>query len=142
MQEEGDSLQPPPASWFNETPLNRAASRYLWWGLDSSTRRGYTTAFDSYMTFYKTNLASAAPPALLASLYTLTAWSADLGDRGITPKTIKSYLGGLRSAHVDGGYEDLSVFEYPVLNRVVQGIKRVRGDGVARERRPITRPIR
>ena len=93
------------------------------------------------MTFCKANLASFDVPALPASLYTLSAWCADMGDRGLTPKTIKAYIGGVRSAHVDRGYEDLSAFEHPVLNRVVQGIKRVRGDGIPRERRPITREV-
>ena len=92
------------------------------------------------MTFVRFKLASTGP-ALPASLFSLTAWCADLGDRSITPKTIKAYLCGLRSAHVDRGYSDFFTFEHPVLDRVIRGIKRARDIGIPREREPIRREL-
>ena len=81
------------------------------------------------------------PTMLPASLFSLTAWCAIMGDSGKVPQTIKAHLCRLRSAHLDRGHSDLSAFEHPVLDRTIRGIKRVRGEGLSRERKPITRDV-
>ena len=80
-------------------------------------------------------------PAFPASLPTLASWVATLGDRRLHVKTIKAYLTGTRSAHVDMGFEDLKVFQHPMLQRIVAGIRRIRGEPGVKERRPITRDL-
>ena len=66
-----------------------------------------------------------------------------MGDQRLQPKTIKSNLTGLRSYQVDIGYADSDIeqFHHPMLQRIVNGIRRLRGDTPKRERRPITRDI-
>lgn len=64
-----------------------------------------------------------------------------MGDRNIKVSTIKAYLTGVRSAHVDMGFEDLQMFGSPLLQRVIAGIRRLRGEANTRERRPITRDV-
>ena len=64
-----------------------------------------------------------------------------LGDRHLQVKTIKAYLTGLRSAHVDMGYTDLGVFHSPILQRIIAGIRRFCGEAGTKERRPITRDL-
>lgn len=65
-----------------------------------------------------------------------------LGNRKLRTKTIKSYITGVRSAHIDMGYEDLAMFHNPQLERIVAGMRRLRGEAEARpERNPITKDI-
>lgn len=71
----------------------------------------------------------------------LASWVAELGDRLTATKTIKLYLSGLRSYQVDIGLGDLEVFQHPMLQRIIAGIRRLRGEKDTRERRPITRDI-
>ena len=54
---------------------------------------------------------------------------------------MKAYLTGLRSAHVDMGFDDLSVFHHPQLQRIIAGSQRLRGEADTRERRPITKDL-
>ena len=56
-------------------------------------------------------------------------------------KTIKSYLTGVRSAHVDTGYRDLSAFHSPDLERMIAGVRRLHGEADTQERRPITKDL-
>ena len=64
-------------------------------------------------------------------------------DQRLQPKTIKSNLTGLRSYHVDIGYADSDIeqFHHPMLQRIVNGIRRLRESTPKRERRSITRDI-
>ena len=80
-------------------------------------------------------------PAFPATLYNLTAWASHLADKHTHVRTIKAYLTGLRSAHVDMGYEDLDIFSSLQLQRCIAGIRRLRGEADTKERRPITRDI-
>lgn len=57
------------------------------------------------------------------------------------PNTIKQYLGGVRSAQVDLGFQDLEAFRHPMLDRIITGIKRIKGEKDKRERQPITKDI-
>ena len=102
------------------------------------TRQTYATAQKSYTKFCDWE---AIHPAFPTSLPALTSWVATLGDRDLQVKTIKAYLTGLRSAHVDMGYIDLSVFQNPLLQRIIAGIRRMRGEAEIKERHPITRDL-
>ena len=132
-------VQEPPDSWFNEVPLERTAARYLWYGLATSTRSTYSTARRDYTLFCLKTTRARYP----ATVETLTSWSANLGDRNLKSKTIKAYLTGLRSHHIDIGYAggDIEAFHHPTLQRVIAGIRRLQGDDQTRERRPITRDL-
>ena len=48
---------------------------------------------------------------------------------------------GVRSAHVDMGYDDLSVFHNPQLQRIIAGMRRMRGEAHTKEREPITKDL-
>lgn len=77
-------------------------------------------------------------PATLASL---ASWISAMGNCQLRAKTIKNYMSGIRSLHIDRGYNDLELFHHPVLQRIVAGIKRKNGDPDTRERLPITRDL-
>src|SRR5882724_9814807 len=65
---------------------------------------------------------------LPASQSALLEWVAWLGGiRRIQPKTIKSYITHLRSAHVDADLP-FSACESPLLQCIIQGIKRYMGE--------------
>lgn len=76
-----------------------------------------------------------------ATIQTLSSWVASLGENRLQPKTIKSYLAGVKSSQVDTGFEDLEVFDHPMLKRIITGIKRKNGEADKRERLPITKNI-
>lgn len=119
-------------------PLDRNAALFIWWGLATTTRDLYSTAFRSYMRHCRLYLDCSALPATIQSL---ASWAARLGLDRIKTKTIKGYICGLRSAHIDRGYFDYTAFSSPLLLRVIRGIKRRQGDGVLRERKAITRDV-
>ena len=80
-------------------------------------------------------------PAFPASSQTLCDWVAHLGNKRPKSKTLKSYVTGVRSVHVDMGYEDLAAFHSPQLERVIAGLRRMRGEAGSLERRPITKDL-
>ena len=53
-------------------------------------------------------------PLFSAMLLSLTSWLASLSIK-IKANTIKLYLTGVRSSHVDLRYDDLAVFHHPQL---------------------------
>ena len=65
----------------------------------------------------------------------------ELGNQRVKAKTIKSYLTGVRSAHVDMSYRDLSAFHSPDLERIIAGVRRRQGEADTQERRPITKDL-
>lgn len=77
------------------------------------------------------------------TLESLLAWVSEMGERHILPKSIKLYLSGVRSFQVDMGTtrKELEIFHHPTLERVIQGIRRLRGEPDVKERLPITRSI-
>ena len=69
-------------------------------------------------------------------------WVAHLGNKRVKATTIKAYLTDLRSAHIDIGFEeDLDAFHSLSLQRVIAGIRRLRGEAGTQERRPITKDL-
>lgn len=128
----------PPSSWYQNMPYSRTIARYLWWGLAERTRKSYQSATKGYVM----SCAILGKSPFPATLETLLAWVAEMGERRILPKTIKLYLMGVRSFQVDmGTRKELDIFHHPTLERVIQGIRRLRGEPDVKERLPITRPI-
>ena len=128
----------PPDSWYNQTALSREAARLLWWGLAAKTRKTYATSIRSYSAHCAINEST---PSFPATVNSLVNWIAHLSTRRVKAKTIKAYLTGVRSAHVDLGYEDLIVFHNPQLQRIIAGIRRLRGEAGIKQRRSITKDL-
>ena len=128
----------PPNSWYEQTPLPREAARLLWWGLATKTRKTYSISTKAYTSHCAMHGHTPPFPALIASL---ASWIAALSAKRVQSKTIKSYLTGLRSAHVDLGYEDLAMFQNAQLQRIIAGNRRLHGEADLLERRPITRDL-
>ena len=80
-------------------------------------------------------------PPFPATAQSLSSWVAELGTNKLPAKTIKAYLSGVRSTQIDMGFQDLDVFHHPILERILAGIRRLRGEADAKERRPVTRDI-
>ena len=80
-------------------------------------------------------------PPLPATVNSLASWIAELSTKRVKADTIKGYLTGVRSAHVDMGFENLSVFQNPQLQRIIAGSRRLRGEADTKERCPITKDI-
>lgn len=111
----------------------------IWWGLATKTRQLYKSAQRSYEIHCQINTTF---PPFPVTLQSLASWITDLDKRNINPKTIKTYLTGLRSCLVDFGVpQGLDIFHHPSINRMIVGVQRRRGDTVKRERLPITKDI-
>ena len=80
-------------------------------------------------------------PAFPASSQTLYNWVVYLDNRRPKSKTLKSYVTGVRLIHMDMGYEDLAAFYSPQLERVITGLRRMRGEAGSLERRSITKDL-
>lgn len=80
-------------------------------------------------------------PPFPATRNSLASWVLMLGNRRLQIKTIKGYITGVRSAYVDMGYEGLDMFYSPQLERIVAGIRRLRGEVNTKERNPITKDV-
>ena len=48
---------------------------------------------------------------------------------------------GVRLIYIDMGYEDLTAFHSPQLERVITGLRRMRGKADSLERRPIIKDL-
>ncbi len=91
----------PPEAWFREIPLPRSTACLIYLGLSEATRRSYAKGLRSYRNQWATYLDS---PALPDSLPSLLSWATALATQHLAPSTIKAYLGGVRSFHIDVGY--------------------------------------
>ena len=81
-------------------------------------------------------------PPFPASIRSLTSWITQLSTKRVKSKTIKAYLTGIRSAHIDMCYDDdLSVFHHPRLERMIAGHRRLHGEAETKERRPLTKDL-
>src|SRR5205814_1891120 len=121
--------------FYASSRLSQEATILLWRGLATTTRKTYESAVNLYETF--TKLRRAEPFPALIDL--LSAWIVATIIK-TKAKTTKKYLQGLRSYHIDMGY-DASAFDDPRLERFIRGGKRYYGDVGRRERLPITRDI-
>lgn len=129
-------IKDPPEDWYRDNRFPRYVAKYLWWGLAPKTRLSYETVKKSYVSWCVGFTKRPFP----ATVDSITGWICFLADQKLLPKTIKSYLTGLRSAHVDMGY-NIEVFHDPIILRVRDGIRRRRGEPGTKERMPITRDI-
>lgn len=110
----------------------------LWHGLAEATRQNYETPRRSFFLFsalkgYRHRGGECLP----AKAVWLIEWIASLAGR-VKVKTMKVYLSGLRSCHVDLGLP-IVAFQDDRLERVIRGIKRQFGEANRRERTPLTR---
>lgn len=120
-------------------PFRHTVACYVWWGLADRTRRTYQITIKGYILHCAIHDKTPFP----ATFKTLAIWVADMGEKRILPKSIKLYLTGVRLFQVDIGATkgELEVFHHPTLERIIQDIRRLRGDSKVRERLPVTRPI-
>jgi hypothetical protein len=119
--------------------IDRTEARWIWFGLAIKTRSSYDSAVRSY----REHCMIWGLPVFPATIESLRSWVSTLGTRGLKAKSIKAYLTGVRSYHVDMGHPDetLRIFHSNALQRMINGIKRVHGESGSRERLPIVRPI-
>ena len=82
-------------------------------------------------------------PGIPVTIRSLSSWIAKMGLRGLSHKTIKSYITGLQSYYekLEASKQELEIFHTPVLQRIIAGIRRFNGEPDAKERHPITRPV-
>lgn len=81
-------------------------------------------------------------PAFPATISSLREWVTHLDAKRVSAKTVNAYLTGLRSAHIDTGFEDdLKAFQNSSLQWVIADIRRLRGEAQMQERRPITKDL-
>ena len=114
------------------------AGHYLWRGLAQSTRRSYETPRRSFIRFCTlSGRRHSSGSCLPATGRWLIEWITSLAGR-VKVKTIKQYLSGLRSYHVDLGLPVVA-FSDELLERVMRGIKRDHAEPDRRERTPLTR---
>ena len=73
-------------------------------------------------------------------MLSLASWIAWLCNR-VKTDTVINYLKGIKSAHVDMGFEIDHVFQSPLLKRIIVGARRLRGDEDTQERRPVTKDL-
>jgi hypothetical protein len=119
--------------------IDRSKARWIWFDLAVKTRSTYDSAVRSYrehcmigdLTVFSTTIES------------LRSWVFALGIRKLKAKSIKAYLTGVRSYHVDMRHldETLRIFQSNSLQRMINGIKRVHGKAGTRERLSIVRLI-
>lgn len=114
------------------------AGHYLWRGLAQSTRRSYETPRRSFISFCTlSDRRHASGSCLPATRHWVIEWITSLAGR-VKVKTMKQYLSGLRSNHVDLGLP-VTAFQDERLERVIRGIKRDHAEPHRRERSPLTR---
>jgi hypothetical protein len=90
----------------------------LWSGLASSTRASYATGASSYFNFCSANGLTALP----ASEDNFILFAAFMADTA-SVSSIRQYLCGLRSWHIDRGLQD-PVLGCSRLQRVLKGLRR------------------
>lgn len=105
-------------------------------GLAPSTRRVYSSAQRRFLDFcIQDNRVRPNGSILPASQETLMRFCSHLADN-LHHTSIKVYLSGIRSLHIDEGYPD-PLADCLQLQRLLRGIKRCQGSNLVK-RRPIT----
>lgn len=114
------------------------AGFYLWRGLVQSTRRNYETPRRRFIAFCAlSGFRHRTGACLPATERWLIEWITSLAGR-VKVKTIKLYLCGKKSYHIDLGFP-VNSFLDDRLERVIRGIKREHTEPNRRERSPLTR---
>jgi hypothetical protein len=134
----------PPAHRLEVQPhLSHRVKSYLWHGLAASTRQTYSTGQKRYLEFLRDNIQyrNTDGSILPASQTAVVEWIADMGTKdGLTPATIKKYIGHLRSLHVDFDIP-FDALDSPMVHRVLRGVRRYHSEQSCPDRFPITQPI-
>ncbi len=114
----------------------------LWHGIAPATRRSYTPAITSWEAFCALQGINPYPAQRTA----LGEWIAQrtFGTTAphmgrLKPSTLRGYVAGIRSHHVDLG-EPVTVFEDPLIRRLLDGAASL-NPSLTRTRLPITRDI-
>ena len=111
-----------------------AAQAYLARAIGESTRGTYRSAVNSLMEFcVRHGLRGELP----VSTDTLCLWMADAAQRHIRFSSIRVYLHGIATSHVELGHAN-PIIDKPVIWRLLKGIKRTQGAGVTAQRLPMT----
>ena len=116
--------------------LTAYTNSLMFHGLAKSTRKTYSSSQRRFLEFcYWSKLIHDNGSPLPASEQTLMLFAAHLS-RTIKASSIKVYLSGVRSLHIEHGFNNPleNCFR---LERVLRGIKRIQGTGI-RQRLPIT----
>ena len=114
------------------------AGYFLWRGLAQSTRKNYETPRQRFITFCAlSGFRHPSGSCFPATERWLIEWIFSLASR-VKVKTIKLYLCGLKSYHVDLGFQ-VSAFQDDRLERVIRGIKREHAEPERWERSPLRR---
>ena len=118
--------QEPPESWYNQTGLDRNVSKLLYHGLAPKTRENYSIGARNY---HEHCAMHGLRPAFPATVDHLLNWLGELGRRNLKAETIKKYLAGVKSHHIDIGCKSRDiedVFSQAVVKRAIRGIRRIR----------------
>lgn len=136
-------LQAPPANWRDMVGGSRLEAELLWYGLAPATRRSYEKHALDYSYFAQLhNLPTPYFPVPGPSVSAWIAWEANqiIANGGMLfEQTLQRKVGGLRSWHVDLGFEvDLLT---PRVKRVIAGAVRKWGTNSREQPLPITMVI-
>ena len=136
------SFDEPPTSYLSSTPGSTIVKRLAWYGLASDTRKGYSSAIDSYEAFCAVFNVQPWP----ASASILEEWAANrifgstLPKQGqVKPETVSSYLSALKSYHIDRQLS-LEGLNDPRMALIIKGGKRL-FPSKKRNRLPITKDV-
>ena len=131
-----------PSSGLNIRNVDQSVQRYCHQALADATKQSYGTAVNCFLNFC--TMYSLTDP-LPVSEATLCYYAAFLGNQGLTPCTIRSYLSALRTFQVLLGFLDpMDHTSIPRLCLVIASIDQVRNEhsasnqNVSRQRLPDT----
>ena len=129
-----DATPFPGSSATAATPVLLAEARaLLFCGLAKSSRKNYNVGTRRWLQFCQ-NFGIPSPlPALEGDLCLFIAFLA----RSLKASTIRSYLSGVRSFHVDSGVPD-PLEGKEMLHRALRGIKRLHGQAQSKPKLPVT----
>jgi hypothetical protein len=120
--------------------MDRKVAYYLFHGLTSSTRWTYNTSQKSFVKFVALNGLYCKDGSFLPANQNATLqWICSLAGR-VQPRTIKQYIGHIKSLHIDADLP-FKVLESPLVQCVIHGIKHVHGKKDRTPKQLITLPV-
>ena len=99
--------------------LDGAVQVYFAAGLAKSSHRTYKTAGKRYMDFCRDFALNPFPVTEPILCY----FVACLGQQGLAPTTIKTYLSGVHQMQIAAGYPDINLSLQPRLHQVLKGVE-------------------
>ena len=103
--------------------LDGAVQAYFAAGLAKSTHQTYKTAGKRYTDFCRNFALNPFPVTEPILCY----FVACLGQQGLAPTTIKTYLSGVHQMQIAAGYPDINLPLQPRLHQVLKGVERLHG---------------